>query len=1000
MRYIDARFFLLSGIFCLSIVFMANQSGFSQITIRQWTIQSGSSVKADGNTVSLAGFNDSDWYPFTGATTVLAALVKNGVYPDPYYGTNLLKIPGYRHGYRLEMPDDSPFKAHWWYRSVFEIPANYERENIYLLLHSINYKANIWINGRLLADTNKIEGAFRLFELDITNYVIPGKQNTIALEVVAPTGNDPSIRWMQGTHLPPDNNVGIWYDVKIKSGGAIHIKDTYVATKLNLPSLDKARLTINAELINKAQSNETGTVVGTITQVNNIGEGGTSAGGNQKIAFSQKIRLKKGEAIRFSKQLEVQDPKLWWPVNLGDQNLYELVFEVKNKSGLVSERDTVRFGIRETATTFDPYPEQVPMIGQSAGADKNEEGPHTQKKIMVHLINGKRILIKGGDWTENMMMETTPAEEEAAILYAKNMHLNTLRLESFWGSDYFFDLADKYGILIFNGLNCCSIWEEWDKWTEHTADIAVSSLRDQVIRLRNHPSLVNWALGSDNYPPKEIEQKYIDVIDTYHKGTPLTTVMPNRISNIIGYTGYSERPDREAPPSEWYDKMEGLNWESGGVGGEQIPPMESMRAMMPELDLWPISGSWDIRLWPNMFEKSRQALYERYGKPQSLDEYCLSSQLWQYESNRAVYEAVGRSKYLTSGTLKYRYNTGWPALCFQFYDYYLRPNGSFFGAQAACEPLHAQYSYDDSSIYVVNGLYQPFNDLKVNATVYNMDLTVKFRDAKSINISSDGAEQVFKIPPIDGLTPTYYLYLELTDKTGKQVSRNFYWLSARGDRKANFSDLKALKTVDLEATSTIERKGKQISASIALKNRSKELAFSVHPTILKGLHGEEVLPAYWSANYFSLLPDQSYTVTVTFDSSLLAGETPYFRIEGWNIKPREYTLENNNVDVTPALVYSGFISPDSVGAGRNFIVSVKVANEARSGASILKDRAYLYIDGVAQGYQYISLSPGESKTLIWPYTKLHKLGAHRVSVGDLPPKQVICTEDRFFPIGK
>ncbi|HRE50691.1 MAG TPA: glycoside hydrolase family 2 TIM barrel-domain containing protein [Flavitalea sp.] len=1000
MKHTKTKSFFSGAIFCLSILFISNQGVFSQLTIQEWTIQSGYHIKGDGNTISSVNYDDSGWYPFTGATTVLAALVKNGVYPDPYYGTNLMQIPGYRHGYRLEMPDDSPFKARWWYRSEFDVPSDYEGQNIYLLLHSINYKANIWINGRLLADTTKIEGTFRLFELDITQYATPGKRNAIALEIVPPTGNDPSIRWMQGTRLPPDNDAGIWYDVKIKSGGAIHIRDTYVSTKLNLPALDKAELTITASLINKASKNEAGVVVGTITQVNNINEGGTSAGGNEKISFSQKINLKKGGEIRFSKRLEVRDPKLWWPVHVGEQNLYELVFEVKSKSGLVSERDTVRFGIREVSTTLDPYPEDVPMIGQSAGADKNEEGPRTQKKVLVHLINGKRILIRGGDWTENMMMETTPAEEEAAILYAKNMNLNTLRLESFWGSDYFFDLADKHGIMIFNGLNCCSIWEEWDKWTRHTAEVAVSSLRDQVVRLRNHPSLVNWALGSDNYPPREIERQYIDVVETYHKGTPYITVMPNRISNIIGYTGYSERPDREDPPSAWYEKMEGMNWESGGVGGEQIAPIESMRAMMPKHDLWPISGSWDIRLWPGMFEKSRQALYDRYGKPHSLEEYSLSSQAWQYESNRAVYEAVARSKYLTSGTLKYRYNAGWPSLCFQFYDYYLRPNGSFFGAQVACEPLHVQYSYDDSSIYVVNSFYKPFNDLQVKATVYNMDLSVRFQKSGSLDILSDGSEMAFKIPPINGLTPIYYLYLELTDKAGDLISRNFYWLSVKADAERNFSALRALKTVDLKATSTIESKGKQIIASIVFENQSNELAFMVHPAILKGLHGEEVLPAYWSANYFSLLPNQSYTATVSFDSSLLAGEKPHFMVEGWNIKPREYALDNGASDVTPQLKYSEFVAPDSVGTGRNFIVSVKVTNEARSGKSILKDRVYLYINGQVEGYQHISLAPGESKTLIWPYVKIHEFGTYQVKAGDLPPRTVMGTEDRFFPIGE
>ena len=69
----------------------------------------------------------------------------------------------------------------------------------------------------MVADSTEIEGAFRLFELDITDYLSSDNINAIALEIVPPTGADPSIRWMQGTHLPPDNDAGIWYDVKITS---------------------------------------------------------------------------------------------------------------------------------------------------------------------------------------------------------------------------------------------------------------------------------------------------------------------------------------------------------------------------------------------------------------------------------------------------------------------------------------------------------------------------------------------------------------------------------------------------------------------------------------------------------------------------------------------------------------------------------------------------------------------------------------------------------------
>ncbi len=1002
---VKIRLCFSSLIIMMSIVFILvvskqNVSGHTTV-IQNWKIQSGSYVRQRGEIISRVNYIDTSWYSVKGASTVLAALVENGVYPDPYYGTNLARIPGYLAGnYRLDMPASSPFNVHWWYRSEFNISAEQDRKNIYLLLHSINYKANVWINGKLVADSTEIEGAFRLFELDITDYLLPGNMNAIALEIVPPTGVDPSIRWMQGTPHPPDNDAGIWYDVKIKSGGPIHLKDPHVVTKLSLPEMDKSDLTVSGILMNKAKGEVNGILQGTITHVNNINEGGTSEGSPGKIEFSQNISFKKDETtVRFSKQIEIKNPKVWWPVNLGRQNLYDLVIEVKTESGIVSERDTIRFGIREVSAKLEAYEESVPLIGQSAGADKNEAGPHTQKKVMVHWINGKRILIRGGDWTENMMMETSPIEEEAAIRYAKNMNLNTLRLESFWGSDYFFDLADKYGIMIFNGLNCCSIWEEWDRWNEQTADVAVSSLQDQVIRLRNHPSIVNWVLGSDNYPPEEIERRYINVVTENDPGTPYVSVMPNRISTVFGYSGYSERgPGRDAAPSEWYRKMEGLNWESGGAGGEQIPPIESMRAMMPKNDLWPISGSWDIRLWQGMYESGRQQFYDRYGRPGSLEEYCITSQAWQYESNRAVYEATARKKYLTSGNLKYRYNTGWPALCFQFYDYYLRPNGSFYGTQKACEPLHLQYSYDDSSVYVTNSFYQSFNNLQVTATVYNMDMTEKYQKTSSVDIGSDGSKEVFRVPPINGLSDTYFLNLEMKDEKSNPISRNFYWLSAKGDLQGNFRSLKNLNTVELETTSTFVQNEKSTTVNIFLKNPSKDLAFFVHPTIIKGLHGTEVLPVYWSSNYFSLLPGQKYEVTATFETFLLAGKKPNVKIEGWNIKSKEYSLNKPNIDVTPTLKYSDFIVPDSIGLGRNFIAGVKVTNDAKVGSSILESREYLYVDGRSQGYKRIALAPGESKILLWPYVKLHNPGKHQVGISQNPPKTIIAGEDHFFPV--
>jgi len=971
------------GIWLLSIVLsVPAQVVLGNHVISNWQIRAAGNAGSGGPEISRVNYDAGEWYRAKDASTVLAALVANGVYPDPYYGTNLATIPGYRPGswQTLDMPEDSPFNVHWWYRSEFEIPAEYVGKHIYLSLHGINYKANVWMNGRSVADSTGVEGPYRSFELDVTPYAVPGEQNAVALEIVPPRGRDLSIRWMQGTRTPPDKDTGIWYDVRLSTGGPVHLEKPHVITDLNLPSADTATLTISGTVRNKTARTVRGVLYGTISPVNNVQQGGNSEGGSGKITYSQDIRLTKGQSLRLTKQLEIVDPQLWWPVDVGRQNLYDLILEIRTEAGTLSERDTVRFGIREV----------------SAGLET-----HNGRRVMVYRINGKRILIRGGDWTETMMMETSSAREEAAIRYAKNMHLNTLRLESFWGSNHFFELADKYGILIFNGLNCCSIWERWAQWTEHTADVAVASLRDQVIRLRNHPCIMSWDLGSDRYPPLEIERRYIDVVHTYDPGTPYIPAMTGRTSNIYGYTGESSRPRRHAYPYQWY-RMEGFNWESGGVGAEQIPPIESMRTMMPAYDLWPISGSWNIRLWQagtTYYPESRQAFYDRYGKPGDLESYCVTSQPWQYESNRAVYEATARRKYVTSGNLKYRFNTGWPALCFQFYDYYLRPNGAFFGAQKACEPLHVQYAYDDHAIYVVNSYYRSFDKLRVTATLLNFGMTEQYHKTAVLGIGPDGVKQAFPLPAIGDLSDTYFLSLKMADEKGKQVSRNFYWLSASGDSLADFRHLDALPTVDLQVQPRLVPSGRNYQAEIAVKNPSDALAFFINPTIIKGLHGTEVLPVYWETNDFSLLPHDSITVTAVFDRSLLDGKEPHLMLEGWNIQPAEYSLNGSHREVTPPLMYSGFFAPARIGADRRFEVSITVTNGGKTGEGILKTRQYLYIDGHPQGYRRIALAPGERTKLMWPYVRISNPGKHTVTIGSHPAVPVMVEKaDHFWPI--
>ncbi len=99
-------------------------------------------------------------------TTVFSALVKHKVYADPDFGMNLRFAPGVTYPVganfsNLPMQPDSPYIVPWWYRKEFVIPASYKGKTLWLNFHGINYKANIWLNGKQIANSDDVAGAWR-----------------------------------------------------------------------------------------------------------------------------------------------------------------------------------------------------------------------------------------------------------------------------------------------------------------------------------------------------------------------------------------------------------------------------------------------------------------------------------------------------------------------------------------------------------------------------------------------------------------------------------------------------------------------------------------------------------------------------------------------------------------------------------------------------------------------------------------------------------------------
>ncbi len=861
MKNLFSIVLLLSGIMFILSCTRQTDTEEKLFLKENWAIQSSSEIGEDGEAISSTAYETEEWYPTTVPATILAVLVENGVYPDPYYGTNIESIPGYFTGRRREMPEDSPFAVPWWYRTEFKLPADYKGKNIWLNFHSINYQANVWLNGNLIADTTTIEGAYKLFDLDITEHAVPGENNCLALEIFPPEGMDLTITWVDWNPTPPDRGLGIWYDVFIQSTGPVAIKHPHVITDLDLPSTDIADLTISAELVNTEDNQVTGLLKGQI----------------EETEFSQEVTLDPGETrlISFAPdqypQLKFSNPRLWWPHTVGTPNLYDLklTFETGDK---ISDLKEVRFGIREITSYMNTFDD---------------------KRTRVFQVNGENIVIRGGGYVQDMMLRPDKKRAETDIQYAKHMNLNALRMEAPRGSDYVFDLCDEEGIMLMVGWCCCCSWERWRNWTPHIADIAEASWKDQIIHLRNHPSVFDWLYGSDNPPPGDIEKRYINVLDKYDGTRPYQSSATQDSSDIAGYTGlwmgpwpvvYSYRP-----PSYWYGKLE-FNTEAAPAG-EQIPPLESLQKMMPEEDLWPISKSWEIRLHDRFYPDAREALFSRYGEPAGVEEYCMKSQVLQLEAVKAMFEAYARNKYRSSGIIYWMYNSAWPSLYWQLYDYYFAPNGAFYGTKTACEQLHIQYSYDDSSICVINGNYQDFNDLTTSATIYDLNMEEKYSDEVSIDVSADESKKVMDIDWPDNLGNVYFLKLELKDASGELISSNFYWLSAKGDENADFTELNKLPEVILNVTATsVEKDGNTCSLDVTVENPSSSLAFFVNPKIIKSDSKDLVLPVFWEDNYFSLLPGEKRTIKVHFNAEDLDEENPLLQVQGWNIKPSEKAL--------------------------------------------------------------------------------------------------------------
>ena len=870
-----------------------------------WALASANQVRDTGEKLSQPGYSAKAWYPVRHVpATVLEILQEDGVYPNLYYGKNLVTA----------VPQDL-YKQDWWYRTSFKAPAG--GGTYWLDFSGINYRAEIWLNGKRLADNRQVVGMYVATELNVTGAILAGRINSLAVKVTPEraiqdvSGVELADSWFDslngkyiGLRSAPgkngipvsfvsDRNAGIWKPVALRVTGAVRISHPSVTTTLPLPRTDSANLTVFATLQNGLSNMVHGQLLGRILRQ-----------GKPTIQFQQPVSLSPGESREISftperfRQLAVNHPDLWWPYTLGRPNLYglELAFREDGKRD-VSDRQAIRFGIR-TVTQHRDQDEQFPELGKGGN--------------FYLKVNGKDFLVRGAVYAPDLLYRDDPKREEAIVRYVKDMGLNMLRWESKISSEHIVALADEAGIPLMFGWMCCNQWEKWDQWDAEDRRVAHDSLRSQILMLRSHPAVFIWANGSDGLPPSQILKDYRGVLSDLHWQDAVVDTVSSFAKDKAGNRLWSgiimEGPYSWRPPSYWfsgrYPPARGSVAEQGD--NEEIPPFESLKKFIPPDKLWPINETWFFHSGAadgnNSLRNIQRVIEKRYGPAHGAEEFTIKAQLAHYENTRAQFEDFAANGWADHKmTIYWEMNSHWPSLFSHIFDYYLKPGGAYYGAKMGLRPVSLVFDYyakdrQRAHIRVVNQTLEAKQNLRARVRVYDLDGKLVFDRDSKIDVGAQGVAEALALPAMVNITPVYFVRCELFDGTGARIVDNVYWQSTKpdivGPRDNDHAfDAKQEQWADFTPLQTMAKAGLEVKAAgkrgkgevlVSLHNPSSHLAFFVRAEITGGKDGNEVLPVVYDNNYVTVFPGETVAVRGQFEASELGGRQPWVRVEGYN----------------------------------------------------------------------------------------------------------------------
>lgn len=857
---------------------MSLNSSDSQIV---WQVKPQEDLKnITGEQISAPGFEMPDYVKGVVPGTVFTAYVEAGRVPDPDYADNIYKV------------DETFYNRPFWYRTEFELPTSYsEGKRVWLHFDNTNRFADFYFNGEKISgtktSTKDVSGHMLRSKFDVTRLINKSGKNAIAVLITDPDqkktrkAKDPygvacSPSYLAGAGwdwMPyvPGRLAGITGNAYLMVTGDVVMEDIWVRSEL--PTLQKAELSISTDIRNASSSLKEAVVFGVIQPGN--------------ISFSKEIQVEGGTTAKLSinkddiSQLVIDHPKLWWPNGYGEPNLYTCKLTC-SVDGKVSDVKEITFGIKKY---------EYKMVDNVVGYP-----------VLTFFINGQKIFLKGGNWgMSEYLLRCHGKEYETKVRLHKEMNYNMIRL---WTGcvtdDEFYDYCDKYGIMVWNDFWLYVAYNDVAQPEAFKANAL-----DKVRRLRNHPSIAIWCGANETHPAPELDNYLREMIANEDHNDRMYKSCSNQ-DGLSGSGWWGNQPPRHHfetsgsnlafnTPAYPYGINHGYGMRTE-IGTATFPTFESVKEFIPQKDWWPLPTdeqlkSEDDNVWNKHFfgkEASnanpvnyKNSVNTQYGESSGLEEFCEKAQLLNFEVMKGMYEAWNDKMWNdAAGLLIWMSHPAYPSFVWQTYDYYYDPTGAYWGAKKACEPLHIQWNASNNSIKVINTTAKDLKGATAKATVYNLNgkETSVYGQTTQVDVAASNITEAFimdfmtdirESENIKELTPLHFIKLELTDAEGNLLSENFYWRN--GVKELDYTSLNTLPEADLSCR-LVDKSMADGKMKIAVKNNSGTVAFANRMRLVNKTTQKRVLPIIMSDNYVTLMPGEEKTISVEATPELMKGD--------------------------------------------------------------------------------------------------------------------------------